>query len=793
MPSTLKTIQVLHVDDDPSLTDLTATILEEKNEAFDLETASSVCEAERYLNREHVDCIVSDYEMPGQNGIEFLETVRESFPDLPFILYTGKGSEEIASDAISAGVTDYLQKGSGTGQYTVLANRIRNAVEAYRSTELLSERTRRLETLIRNLPGIVYRCLNEPDWPMETVRGDAESLVGYSAQALEENNVNWGQDILHPDDQTEIWETVQECLSEDGTFEVTYRIVTKDGETKWMWEQGRGIYHNDGTIEALEGFITDITDRKRRENKLTQTRSRLKALSEGSPDMINIHDSEGNIIDPNPQLCEQTGYDESELTEMAVWDLDETVDPEQAKAFWEQIDTGNSRRVQGRFRRKDGSTFPVETHVKRTDIDGEDRFVVTSRNITERVEDKRKLERYSNTLERLQRTTQQLMETTDTGEATDIVLQSLEDVLDFDIVAVWEANDARTRLEPVGQSERGAELIPEMPSYSPGNSLSWEAFAEGEMYVIDDLSDYEKRYNPDTVLKSELLVPFGEYGLLNIGSTETTDFSERDIAHVELWAETIAIAFDRIERERALRERENELVRQRDRLDEFASIVSHDLRNPLNVAELRLDLARDENDNDHLEAVASAHERMSVLVDDLLTLARYGETLDSTKPVSVADLVDNCWKNVNTAHADICIDSDITVKADQNRLQQLVENLIRNAIDHGSITPSVDTVEQCADNSSIEANERADTTGELVVTVGDLSDGFYIEDNGPGIPSEKREDVFETGFSTADGGTGFGLSIVQQVIEAHSWSIDVTESAAGGARFEITQVDIADR
>ncbi|QCC48787.1 response regulator [Halobellus limi] len=109
--------------------------------------------------------------MPATDGIEFLEAVREDHPELPFILYTGKGSEEVASDAISAGVTDYLQKGTGSEQYELLANRIRNAVEAHESHRLLTERTRRLETLIDNLPGMVYRCRNAPAWPMETVEG----------------------------------------------------------------------------------------------------------------------------------------------------------------------------------------------------------------------------------------------------------------------------------------------------------------------------------------------------------------------------------------------------------------------------------------------------------------------------------------------------------------------------------------------------------------------------------------------------------------------------------------------
>jgi len=128
-------VRVLHVDDDPEFNDLTSTFLERIDEGFSLVSVTSAVEALGRLQDGEFDCIVSDYEMPNTNGIEFLEIVREQYPDLPFILLTGKGSEEVASEAIAAGVTDYMQKGSGTDRYEVLANRIRNAVDRYRTRQ----------------------------------------------------------------------------------------------------------------------------------------------------------------------------------------------------------------------------------------------------------------------------------------------------------------------------------------------------------------------------------------------------------------------------------------------------------------------------------------------------------------------------------------------------------------------------------------------------------------------------------------------------------------------------------
>ena len=126
-------IHILHVDDDRDFAELTASFLKRDDDRFSIEIETHADTALDALTDRRFDCVISDYDMPNQNGIQFLEAVREDYPELPFILFTGKGSEAVASEAISAGVTDYLQKESGTEQYTVLANRIRNVVERARA------------------------------------------------------------------------------------------------------------------------------------------------------------------------------------------------------------------------------------------------------------------------------------------------------------------------------------------------------------------------------------------------------------------------------------------------------------------------------------------------------------------------------------------------------------------------------------------------------------------------------------------------------------------------------------
>lgn len=208
-----------------------------------------------------------------------------------------------------------------------------------------------------------------------------------------------------------------------------------------------------------------------------------------------------------------------------------------------------------------------------------------------------------------------------------------------------------------------------------------------------------------------------------------------------------------------------EEARQRDRLEEFASLVSHDLRNPLNVAQGRLDLARSEADSAHLEDVDRSLNRMQVLIDDLLALAREGERIGEPERVRLNELAEVCWRTVETAEARFAVEGDGAFMADRTRLQQLLENLIRNAVEHGG--------------------------GEVTVRVGALEDGFYVEDDGPGIPEDLRDRIFAAGFSTTDAGTGFGLAIAREIAEAQGWELEVTDGRDGGARFEITAVEMS--
>jgi len=211
------------------------------------------------------------------------------------------------------------------------------------------------------------------------------------------------------------------------------------------------------------------------------------------------------------------------------------------------------------------------------------------------------------------------------------------------------------------------------------------------------------------------------------------------------------------------KEYERELERQNDRLEEFAEVVSHDLQNPLQVAASNLDLVREEYQSDRLDAIERALDRMSDLIDDLLALARQGQTVFEPEPVDLETSLRHCWHNIDTGDATLDVDVTADVLADPSRLQHLFTNLLANAVEHGGETVSV--------------------------RVASLPDGFAVEDDGDGIPEDERDWVFEYGHTTAEDGNGLGLAIVTRIVEAHGWEITVTESDAGGARFEIPGVE----
>lgn len=705
-------IRVLHVDDESEFTDVTRTYLERDNERFEVLAATSADEGLSVLEQRPIDCIVSDYDMPAEDGLAFLEAVRAEHPDLPFILFTGKGSEEIASEAISAGVSDYLEKTGHTDQYTVLANRITNLVEKYEAEQA----RRRNRVLVEEASDAIL--IVSSDATIEYATPSAESVLGRTPDELRGTN---GFDPVHPADRAAVQAEFAELVEHVGARRsIEFRYERPDGS--WIWVEGRG--RNLLDAEAVDGiavYTRDITARRERVTQLEEEKALNQAAVDSVADFYWGIDLEGYVTRWSDEDGSVTGYthDDAVGRHTSTFHPDEHVS--RIQDVIDEIHETGTASVEADLLRKDGERVPFHfTGTTLRDDDGSVRSIVgLGQDISERKRRQRELERY---------------------EA--IVENSEDGIYVFDSEGNFEF--VNQRIVEVSGIPQDAWIGEHVSIHTDLQTLTESEVSEIEDAVAavasGDQDEARIELKPDIPHELRILE-------LRLTRMETEDGPR-------------VIGFSRDITER--REYEQTVEERNDRLEEFVSTVSHDLRNPLNVAQGRLALALDDPAEEHLTAAADAVDRSLALIDDLLKLARDGLDATELEPLELADTIDQCWRTVETSGATLKIQTERRILADRSRLKQLLENLIRNSVEHG---------------------------GEgVTITVGDLEDGFYVADDGPGIPPERREQVFDIGHSSDSENTGFGLTIVEQIAEAHGWVVEATESETGGARFDIRNV-----
>ena len=293
--------------------------------------------------------------------------------------------------------------------------------------------------------------------------------------------------------------------------------------------------------------------------------------------------------------------------------------------------------------------------------------------------------------------------------------------------------------------------------------------------ILDPIPELQEAYTELTAAREEgeRTVGYGDR-YLKVKATPIEDDHDRHVG----WTFLLEDVTERVRRER-------DLEQQIERLDMFASIVSHDLRNPINVAKGYIDQTEVTGDLEHLEKSKDALDRMEDIIEDVLTLTREGGDVTEPTAVDVERLAREAWENVDTGEATLEVvapdGSDASeadepvILADESRLLQLFENLFRNSIEHG-----VPETDEAGDAGGEPTAGHRVTVGTTAHTGSEAT--LYVADNGTGIPPDKRDKVFEDGYTT--GGTGLGLTIVAQIAEAHGWEETVTDSGDGGARFE---------
>ncbi|MDT3433741.1 PAS domain S-box protein [Haloarcula sp. 1CSR25-25] len=1026
-------IRVLHVDDDPDFVAVAADSLEAADDRIAVETATSARDGLDRLAETEFDAVVSDYDMPKMNGIELLDAIRETDPDLPFILFTGKGSEEVASEAISVGVTDYLQKSFGVEVYELLANRIENAVSEYRARRQAAESERRVRELTEATHDILWEFTADLS-ELLVINSAYEDIWGRSVAALREDPYDFLNGI-HPEDR-EMMKDAMRCLMHGESADVECRVNAEEGYQRWVWIQGEPITNDAGETVRVAGFARDVTERRNRERELEATKNQLaehnqtlrtlyeisadpdatfdekiqavldlgrerlgtagaflssndidrdeftvryasgdderlepgtvtplsesycrknidtgsvmairEASEEGwvsdpayerwdyetyisgevrvrdahsgtlcfvdrSPretpftedektfvhlatqwvsyelerqqreqrlerykkytddmldaidDVFYVLDSEGRFRRWNESLLNVTGYSAADVSGTHGTEFFPTEHRDLVAAAIESVFEGGTTRVEAPFMTKDGEQIPHEfTATRVEDPDGNQMLAGIGRDITDRKAREQELTRTKELLDQAQRiasvggwevdVTSEPPEMTVTSEFYRLHGLTPDDQLGVEsIVDLYHPDDRETVMTEFQRAIETAEGYDMEVRIGDDDNYRWvralcEPVTEGGEVVklrgsVQNITDRklrereleETRERMEMALETTNTVVWDhefEPGVLSyypcaetLYGTDVETLAEflslvhpedqsKVAGRIESATETgtyeaefriirdgevrwmaakgrvesdedgtpvRAIGIDRDITER--KRREQELEDTNERLEEFTSIVSHDLRNPLSVAEGRIELARGERDSDHLDSASDALERMRTLIDDLLAAA-HDEQSEVDEVVALADTAEQSWHNVETDGAELTVETDAVVRADRSRVEQLLENLFSNSVEHGSTS------------SRPGADDSVEHGGDDVrVTVGELEGGFYVEDDGDGIDEADRSRVFETGYSTSDAGTGFGLWIVEEIADAHGWTVTVGEGSDGGARFEFTGVDIVE-
>lgn len=738
-------ISVLCVDDEPGLADLTATFLEQFDSQFSTTTALSAQEGLDHLDENDVDCIVSDHDMPEMDGLEFLEAVRVGNPDLPFILYTGRGSEEIASDAISAGVSDYMQKESGNDQYSVLGQRIRNVVNRYRAGQEKREADIRAETILEASPDAILVSVGS-----EFVYANPAATDLYGVPESADLLGRQVSEFIHPDYRDDVDRQLQQVESgELHTDHIPRTLLTREGEEVPVQVTARHV-----KWEGESGVVAIVRDLSSQAAHIHQ-QERFEATFQRAFDAMVVTGDDGQYIEANQSACDLFGLEKQDLLGRSIEDfLPREADFEQALT---QFDGTADDRGTLRIVRDDGEERIVE-YAATADIVADEHLAVL-RDVTDR-EDRESVirEMYNIISNKDWAFEEQVRLLLELGrQELDVAYGTLSRILGEDyIFEVVDADDDTIRAGDVvpvsatnceiAASTRETLVLGDIPRDAPEET-------DRAAYTEWGIACY---------LGGPVFVDNEVYGTFCFYDTTPRDgqFSDWEVTLVELMSRWVSYELNR-------QETTDRLKTQNEKLEQFTSFVSHDLRNPLNVLEGSLELAEKTGDPSHFERCNRALDRMNTLIDDLLSLFRAGSVIEETESFDLASLVEECWEGVEVAEGTLQLQQDQTtvIQANGSRLRQLLENIIRNAFDHGD----------------------DDTT----VTVGHLADGFYIEDDGPGIPDEIREDVFKSGYSTVNDGTGLGLAIVKEIADAHGWKLRVVDAEAGGARFEVTGLNSA--
>ena len=592
----------------------------------------------------------------------------------------------------------------------------------------------------------------------------------------------------HPDPDGEV-RAVFDQLRAGEAVDLEAQLRTADGTKKWVRIHGSPKYDGGEVVEII-GSVQDITERRRLESQLRKNVESLRQLYQISADTtLSFADRIDRVLamtcerldlqygflatvdDTHKELIAAHGDHEAvtvgETVPLAGTYCGETVNRESLFAVENAVADGwadslaveshglycylgGKITIDGRLY---GTLYFADDHSRQASFTDTERAFVEV--LTKWVSYQLERRATESKLRALQETTQAFLTADDESAVAELAMEAADDILELPLTGLWQHDAEDDALLPVAQTDQSDVYFDHQPVFESGEGLIWKAFAMNSVVVVDDVQSEPNRYNEDTAIKSEIIVPVQSYGVLVTATLEQREFSDLEVDLLRILATSLSAAMVRVEREA-------QLQRQNERLSEFTGYVSHDLRNPLSVAQGYIDQAVETGDTEVLRSVKRAHDRMQTLIDDMLLLARKGEVIDLVGPTRSHAVAERAWEAVKSRDAEFVIEGEAVIEADAPRLQQVFENLYRNSIEHGG--PDLTVTVECTDSQIVIAD-----------------DGYGFEGDPPPLDAQTRESE-----------SGLGLAIVAKIVDAHGWEITATDGDEGGSRFEITGIEPAE-
>jgi PAS domain S-box-containing protein len=294
LPDDCLMISVLYVDDEPAILDTCRRILE-RTGRFRVETVASAHEALERIRAGKFDAVIADYQMADITGLDLLRIIRNDFPDLPFIIFTGKGREEVVIEAFEKGVDFYLQKGGDAkSQYAELAHKIEIAVENRQVKKKLARSEERFRNFVENFEGIAFQIDSAGRFIL--LEGTVEETTGYPRQEFISGYVTL-ESIIHAEDKERFTGDLRNLSAVPGFHtDCLLRVLRKDGRIRWV----HGIFHNICTakqdIAHIQGSLYDITYLKDAQDELAKTEAKWRAIITRAPIIISVVDRKGTFL-----------------------------------------------------------------------------------------------------------------------------------------------------------------------------------------------------------------------------------------------------------------------------------------------------------------------------------------------------------------------------------------------------------------------------------------------------------------------------------------------------------------